>query len=185
MVTGVSGSGKSSLVSSALTELLADRLTGPKAVAQEDISEEPPAGAPEITRGSLGPGAEQVQHVVAINQRPIGRTPRSNLATYTGLFDEVRRLFAATPAAKSRRYSAGRFSFNVVGGRCACCEGEGFVMVELLFMPSVYAPCPICHGARYNEATLKVQFRGKNIAEVLGLSVEHACELYLARYWAD
>jgi excinuclease ABC subunit A len=113
-----------------------------------------------------------------VNQKPIGRTPRSNLATYTGFFDEVRRLFAATPAAKAHRYSASRFSFNVDGGRCATCEGEGFVSVELLFMPSVYAPCPTCRGARYQESTLKVSYRGKNIAEVLDLSVDQACEFF-------
>jgi excinuclease ABC subunit A len=126
----------------------------------------------------LGEGAAAVKRVVAVDQRPIGRTPRSNLATYTGFFDEVRRLFAATPAAKAKRYGAGRFSFNVAGGRCPTCEGEGFVSVELLFMPSVYAPCPACHGARFNEATLKIQLRGKNIAEVLDLSVDDACEFF-------
>ena len=102
-----------------------------------------------------------------VDQKPIGRTPRSNLATYTGLFDHVRKLFAATPAARARRYDAGRFSFNVAKGRCATCEGEGFVRVELLFMPSVYAPCPACHGARYNAATLESHWNGRNIAEVL------------------
>jgi excinuclease ABC subunit A len=116
--------------------------------------------------------------LVTVDQKPIGRTPRSNLATYTGLFDEVRRLFAATPAAKSHRYDAGRFSFNVAKGRCPACEGEGFVSVELLFMPSVYAPCPTCHGARYNEQTLKITYEGKNIAQVLGQTVDEACEFF-------
>ena len=178
VVTGVSGAGKSSLVSAALTELLADRLSGPKAAVQEAVSEEPVLRAAEFTTGRLGAGADLVQRVVAVNQKPIGRTPRSNLATYLGFFDEVRRLFAATASAKGRRYSAGRFSFNVAGGRCPTCEGEGFVSVELLFMPSVYAPCPTCHGSRFHESTLKVLFLGKNVAEVLDLSVDQACEFF-------
>ena len=113
-----------------------------------------------------------------VDQKPIGRTPRSNLATYTGLFDDVRKLFAATKQARARRYDAGRFSFNVGKGRCETCEGEGFVMVELLFLPSVYTPCPACHGARYNPDTLKIQYRGKNIAEVLGMTVNAAAEFF-------
>jgi excinuclease ABC subunit A len=178
VVTGVSGAGKSSLVSTALTELLADRLVGPKANIQEELTEEPELRAMQVTQGSLGAGVDMVQRLVAVNQKPIGRTPRSNLATYVGFFDEVRRLFAATVAAKARRYSASRFSFNVVGGRCPTCEGEGFVSIELLFMPSVYAPCPTCHGSRFHEATLKVSFHGKNIAEVLALSVDQACDFF-------
>jgi excinuclease ABC subunit A len=177
-VTGVSGAGKSSLVSAALLDLLADRVAGHKSAVAENVPEEPVLAAVERTAGRLGEGAAAVKRVVAVDQRPIGRTPRSNLATYTGFFDEVRRLFAATPAAKAKRYGAGRFSFNVAGGRCPTCEGEGFVSVELLFMPSVYAPCPACHGARFNEATLKIQLRGKNIAEVLDLSVDDACEFF-------
>jgi excinuclease ABC subunit A len=177
VVTGVSGAGKSSLVSAALPDLLAERLVGKKAAVQEE-AEEPTLGAKEFTQGSIAAGGHFVQRVVAVNQKPIGRTPRSNLATYTGFFDEVRRLFAATPAAKAHRYSASRFSFNVDGGRCATCEGEGFVSVELLFMPSVYAPCPTCRGARYQESTLKISYRGKNIAEVLDLSVDQACEFF-------
>jgi excinuclease ABC subunit A len=177
-VTGVSGAGKSSLVSAALLDLLADRLVGHKSAAAEKAPEEPVLAAVETTTGRLGEGAASVQRVVAVDQRPIGRTPRSNLATYTGFFDEVRKLFAATPAARAKRYGAGRFSFNVAGGRCATCEGEGFVSVELLFMPSVYAPCPSCHGTRFNQATLKVQLRGKNIAQVLDLSVDEACEFF-------
>ncbi len=114
----------------------------------------------------------------AVDQKPIGRTPRSNLATYTGLFDHIRKLFAATEAARARRYDAGRFSFNVAKGRCENCEGEGFVMVELLFLPSVYAPCPVCHGARYNEETLEIKYRDKSIADVLGLTVDAACEFF-------
>ncbi len=99
---------------------------------------------------------ERITRLVRVDQKPIGRTPRSNLATYTGLFDHVRKLFAATKPARARRYDAGRFSFNVAKGRCETCEGEGFVMVELLFLPSVYAPCPTCHGARYNAKTLEI-----------------------------
>jgi excinuclease ABC subunit A len=178
VVTGVSGAGKSSLVSEALTDLLADRVVGQKAAVQEEASEEPLLGAAQFTRGSVVAGADLIQRVVAVNQKPIGRTPRSNLATYTGFFDEVRRLFAGTATAKKHRYSASRFSFNVEGGRCPTCEGEGFVCVELLFMPSVYAPCPTCRGARYQESTLRVLYRDKNIAEVLGLSVDEACEFF-------
>jgi excinuclease ABC subunit A len=178
VVTGVSGSGKSSLVSAALTELLADRVVGQQAVTQSDSGDEPVLTSNEVASGTISSGGDRIKRVVAINQKPIGRTPRSNLATYTGFFDQVRRLFAATPAAKAHRFGAGRFSFNVVGGRCPTCEGEGFVSIELLFMPSVYAPCPTCHGSRYNEATLKIRLRGKNIAEVLGLSVEEACVFF-------
>jgi excinuclease ABC subunit A len=116
--------------------------------------------------------------LVRVDQKPIGRTPRSNLATYTGLFDQVRKLFAATKMARSRRYDAGRFSFNVVKGRCPTCEGEGFVMVELLFLPSVYAPCPACHGARYNPQTLEVKYRERSIADVLGMTVETAHDFF-------
>jgi excinuclease ABC subunit A len=112
--------------------------------------------------------------VVSIDQKPIGRTPRSNVATYTGLFDHVRRLFAATPEARRRDYKAARFSFNVASGRCPTCEGEGFVMVELLFMPSVYAPCPDCHGSRYQDSTLEITWRDRNVAEILAMSVEEA-----------
>ena len=113
-----------------------------------------------------------------VDQKPIGRTPRSNLATYTGLFDHVRKLFADTPLARRRRYSAGRFSFNVAAGRCPTCEGEGFVSVELIVLPSVYAPCSTCHGTRYNAPTLEVSWRGRNIADVLDLTVDAACEFF-------
>jgi excinuclease ABC subunit A len=116
--------------------------------------------------------------MVLVDQKPIGRTPRSNLATYTGLFDQVRKLFAGTKMAKRRHYDAGRFSFNVAKGRCETCEGEGFVMVELLFLPSVYAPCPTCHGARFNEKTLEIRYQDKNIAEVLGLTVSAAADFF-------
>jgi excinuclease ABC subunit A len=128
--------------------------------------------------GRLVAGMETVKRLVRVDQRPIGRTPRSNLATYTGLFDQVRALFAATKMARARRYDAGRFSFNVAKGRCATCEGEGFVMVELLILPSVYSPCPTGHGARYNAETLEVKYRGKNIAEVLSLTVDAAVEFF-------
>ena len=171
-VTGVSGSGKSSLVSQALVELIAGHL-GHEPERPEDAEELDFSAAGPIG-GSIEAGAAGIKRLVTIDQKPIGRTPRSNLATYTGLFDAVRRLFADTPAAKSRRYDAGRFSFNVVKGRCPTCEGEGFVSVELLIMTTVYAPCPACHGARYNPKTLEVAYRGKNVAEVLRMTVDEA-----------
>ena len=124
--------------------------------------------------------AESFDRLVLVDQRPIGRTPRSNLATYTGLFDAVRKVYAATDEARARGYGAGRFSFNVPEGRCETCQGEGFVAVELLFLPGTYAPCPACHGARYDEDTLEISYRGKNVAEVLALSVDEA-----ARFLAD
>ncbi|WP_018654571.1 ATP-binding cassette domain-containing protein [Actinomadura flavalba] len=119
-------------------------------------------------------GAARVDRIVRVDQRPIGRTPRSNLATYTGLFDTVRKLFAATPEARKRGYGPGRFSFNVEGGRCPHCQGEGYVSVELLFLPSTYAPCPVCHGARYNPETLQIRYRDATIADVLELTVDDA-----------
>jgi excinuclease ABC subunit A len=171
-VTGVSGSGKSSLVSQALVELVAAHLG--HAVEDEAEGEELERAATAPTGGHIVSGMEHVRRLVRVDQKPIGRTPRSNLATYTGLFDGVRRLFAATKAARARKYDAGRFSFNVPKGRCETCEGEGFVMVELLFLPSVYAPCPTCHGSRYNERTLEIRYRERNIAEVLGMTVDEA-----------
>jgi excinuclease ABC subunit A len=176
-VTGVSGSGKSSLVSQVLVELVAEHL-GHEAPAAEDEGDELDAAAMPTTAGRITAGLDAIRRLVRVDQKPIGRTPRSNLATYTGLFDHVRKLFAATQAARTRRYDAGRFSFNVAKGRCETCEGEGFVSVELLFMPSVYAPCPTCHGARYNEQTLKVGWRDKNIAEVLAMTVDDACDFF-------
>ena len=175
-VTGVSGSGKSSLVSQALLELVGEQL-GHRRETDEEVD---PllAEMPETTGGRIAAGMEGVRRLVCVDQKPIGRTPRSNLATYTGLFDAVRKLFAATPAAKRRRYDAGRFSFNVAKGRCETCEGEGFVSVELLFLPSVYAPCPSCHGARYNPETLEITLKDKTIADVLGLTVDGACEFF-------
>ncbi|MES2538646.1 MAG: excinuclease ABC subunit UvrA [Pseudomonadota bacterium] len=172
-VTGVSGSGKSSLVSQALVELVAAAL-GHEAPADAEEDEELGQAAPVTAGGRISAGMDGIKRLVRVDQKPIGRTPRSNLATYTGLFDHVRKLFAATGAARSRRYDAGRFSFNVAKGRCETCEGEGFVMVELLFLPSVYAPCPACHGARYNEKTLEIKYRGQNVAEVLGMTVDAA-----------
>ncbi|QHC32629.1 ATP-binding cassette domain-containing protein [Streptomyces sp. HF10] len=128
--------------------------------------------------GELTQELEGVERLVRVDQKPIGRTPRSNLATYTGLFDVVRKVFAATDEARTRGYGVGRFSFNVAGGRCETCQGEGFVSVELLFLPSTYAPCPDCGGARYNPETLQVTYRGRNIAEVLDLTVEAAAEFF-------
>lgn len=176
-VTGVSGSGKSSLVSQALVELVCAHL-GHEPAPQEEEGDalEPSVAVP--TGGRIHAGVDNIQRLVRVDQKPIGRTPRSNLATYTGLFDHVRRLFAATKAARARKFDAGRFSFNVAKGRCETCEGEGFVSVELLFMPSVYAPCPTCHGARYNAQTLKVRWRDKTIADVLHMTVDEACEFF-------
>jgi excinuclease ABC subunit A len=173
-VTGVSGSGKSSLVSQALVELVAGHL-GQSAPTEEDGEELEQAPATPVG-GRLVSAMEAVKRLVVVDQRPIGRTPRSNLATYTGLFDHVRKLFAGTKAAKARKYDAGRFSFNVAKGRCETCTGEGFVMVELLFLPSVYSPCPTCHGTRYNAKTLEIEYRDKNIADVLGMTVDAAWE---------
>ncbi len=171
-VTGVSGSGKSSLVSQALVELVAEHLGHD--VAGEDEAPDLAPAATTATGGRIVSGIDAISRLVQVDQRPIGRTPRSNLATYTGLFDHVRKLFAATRTARARRYDAGRFSFNVQKGRCETCEGEGSVMVELLFLPSVYAPCPACHGARYNARTLEIRYRERNIADVLGMTVDTA-----------
>jgi excinuclease ABC subunit A len=180
-VTGVSGSGKSSLIGVALVELVAAALGQP---APANDSDKPDADDVLTTaqaipvRGRIASGMAHVRRLVTVDQKPIGRTPRSNLATYTGLFDHVRKLFAGTRKARARHYDAGRFSFNVARGRCATCAGEGAVMVELLFLPSVYAPCPSCHGARYNADTLEIDYRGKNIADVLALSVDAAADFF-------
>lgn len=174
-VTGVSGSGKSSLVSQALVELVGAHLGHETEVEEE--GEELEHDAPS-TSGRIVEGMERIKRLVRVDQKPIGRTPRSNLATYTGLFDHVRRIFAATKLAKARHYDVGRFSFNVAKGRCENCEGEGFVCVELLFLPSVYAPCPVCHGTRYNAKTLEVTYRDKSIADVLGMTVDAAWEFF-------
>ncbi len=177
-VTGVSGSGKSSLVSQALPELVAARLGRPLGTQDEDEADPLLAVASAAAEGRIVGGMERIRRVVRVDQKPIGRTPRSNLATYSGLFDHVRQLFADTPAARKRRYGVGRFSFNVAQGRCPTCEGEGFVMVELLFLPSVYAPCSTCNGSRYNAQTLEIEWQGRNIAQVLAMSVDEACECF-------
>ncbi len=176
-VTGVSGSGKSTLVSQVLVELVAKALGQHLAEDEEEAHPLEPAAVATLG-GHIAGGMERVKRLIRVDQRPIGRTPRSNLATYTGLFDPVRKLFAQTKMARARRYDAGRFSFNVEKGRCEHCQGEGFVMVELLFLPSVYAPCPTCHGTRFNAKTLEVTYRDRNIAEVLGMTVDAAFEFF-------
>ncbi|MGE6571799.1 excinuclease ABC subunit UvrA [Psychrobacter namhaensis] len=178
-VTGVSGSGKSSLVSQALVELineaLGQKITEDAPIDESDLLEQE---LDSVTSGEIIAGMEYVRRLININQKAIGRTPRSNLATYTGLFDDVRKLFAATKQAKAHGFDAGRFSFNTPKGRCPNCEGLGFVSVELLFLPSVYAPCQVCHGKRYDDETLAITYRDKNIAEVLNLTVEAAHEFF-------
>ncbi|WP_242675456.1 excinuclease ABC subunit UvrA [Niastella koreensis] len=176
-VTGISGSGKSSLVSQTLVELVSAQLgqeIDPPSEDQQDLLQEETV----LSSGRITEGMERVKRMVRVDQKPIGRTPRSNLATYTGLFDHVRKLFAGTKMAKSRHYDAGRFSFNVAKGRCPHCAGEGFVMVELLFLPSVYSPCPTCHGTRYNDKTLEIKYKDKNIAEVLSMTVNAARDFF-------
>lgn len=172
-VTGVSGSGKSSLISQALVELVAEAL-GSSLDATEEAADEPLVRS----EGRITEGLEHIKRLVQVDQKPIGRTPRSNLATYTGLFDHVRKLFAATKMAKRRHMDAGHFSFNVAKGRCKTCDGEGFVMVELLFLASVYAPCATCKGARYDAKTLEITYREKNIAQVLDMTVVAALEFF-------
>ncbi|QDM24020.1 excinuclease ABC subunit A [Tardiphaga sp. vice352] len=175
-LTGVSGSGKSSLISQFLVEAVSERL----GQRHEPIEEAADAldESVETLGGDITAGIDSIKRLVVVDQKPIGRTPRSNLATYTGLFDHVRKLFAATKQAKARRYDAGRFSFNVAKGRCETCQGEGFVSVELLFLPSVYAPCPTCHGARYNAKTLEIRIRDQSIADVLGMTVDAAYDFF-------
>jgi excinuclease ABC subunit A len=162
-VTGVSGSGKSTLVNHILYNALAKRIYNAREV---------PGRHRSIS------GADQIDKVIHVDQSPIGRTPRSNPATYTGMFDHVRRLFAETPEAKVRGYQPGRFSFNVKGGRCENCTGDGTIKIEMNFLPDVYVPCEVCHGARYNRETLEVHYKGKSIAEVLDSSIEEALELF-------
>ena len=162
-VTGVSGSGKSTLVNHILYNALAKRIYNAREV---------PGRHRSIT------GADQIDKVIHVDQSPIGRTPRSNPATYTGVFDHIRRLFAETPEAKVRGYQPGRFSFNVKGGRCENCTGDGTIKIEMNFLPDVYVPCEVCHGARYNRETLEVHYKGKSIAEVLDMSIEEALELF-------
>lgn len=185
-VTGVSGSGKSTLVSRVLHEVVRDHLH-PDADAGDSVEEETDPDEPGIAEATAPSdidvltvrstdGLELVDRLVRVDQKPIGRTPRSNLATYTGLFDAVRTAFARTDLARERGYTAGRFSFNVPGGRCETCQGEGFVAVELLFLPGSYGRCPTCHGARYNDETLEVRWHGHSIADVLALTVTQASE---------
>ncbi|MFF1882902.1 ABC transporter [Pseudarthrobacter sp. NPDC058196] len=180
-VTGVSGSGKSTLVSQVLAEVAGDWLRPdgePRAATSIGAADDEENGGEPSAPLSVGPvsGLEQIDRLVKVDQKPIGRTPRSNLATYTGLFDAVRKAFAATDEAKARGYGAGRFSFNVAGGRCETCQGEGFVAVELLFLPGSYGPCPECGGSRYNPETLEVEHHGLNVAQVLAMTVDAASE---------
>ena len=164
-VTGVSGSGKSTLVNSILYTVLANELNGARQV---------PGRHTRVT------GLEHLDKVVHVDQGPIGRTPRSNPATYTGVWDHVRRLFAETTEAKVRGYAPGRFSFNVKGGRCDACAGDGTIKIEMNFLPDVYVPCEVCHGARYNRETLEVHFKGKTVADVLDMPIEEAAEFFAA-----
>lgn len=164
-VTGVSGSGKSTLINDTLAAALARKLNRAqsKSAAYKSIS-----------------GLEHLDKIITVDQSPIGRTPRSNPATYTGLFTPIRELFAGTPEARARGYDAGRFSFNVKGGRCEHCQGDGVIKVEMHFLPDVYVPCDVCHGKRYNRETLEIRYRGLNISEVLELTVEQALEYFSA-----
>ncbi len=164
-VTGVSGSGKSTLVNDILYTSLAKQIYNARTV---------PGRHTKIT------GTEHVDKVIHVDQSPIGRTPRSNPATYTGVFDHVRKLFASTPEAKMRGYLQGRFSFNVKGGRCEACSGDGTIKIEMNFLPDVYVPCEVCHGARYNRETLEVHYKGKTIADVLDMPIEEAVDFFAA-----
>jgi excinuclease ABC subunit A len=164
-VTGVSGSGKSTLVNEILYKVLANKLNGAKQVAG---------------RHKAIQGLEHLDKVVHVDQSPIGRTPRSNPATYTGVFDNIRKLFAETTEAKVRGYQPGRFSFNVKGGRCEACSGDGTLKIEMNFLPDVYVPCEVCHGARYNRETLEVHYKGKTIADVLNMPIEEGAEFFAA-----
>ena len=162
-ITGVSGSGKSTLINDTLYNAVAHQIYG---------SSTPPAAHDRIT------GLEHFDKVIAVDQSPIGRTPRSNPATYTGLFTPIRELFAQATASRERGYEPGRFSFNVKGGRCETCQGDGVIKVEMHFLPDVYVPCDVCHGKRYNRETLEVQYKGRNITEVLGMTIEDAHEFF-------
>ncbi|WP_396276786.1 excinuclease ABC subunit UvrA [Glutamicibacter creatinolyticus] len=164
-VTGVSGSGKSTLINDILYKVLANKLNGAKQVPG---------------RHTRVQGLEHLDKVVHVDQSPIGRTPRSNPATYTGVFDHIRKLFAETNEAKLRGYMPGRFSFNVKGGRCEACSGDGTLKIEMNFLPDVYVPCEVCHGARYNRETLQVLYKGKNIADVLDMPISEAAEFFSA-----
>ena len=171
-VTGISGSGKSSLVSQILVDLVATGLGQQIQGDSEPAEDLQPNEKTAPVQGKITSGLERISRLIVVDQKPIGRTPRSNLATYTGLFDLVRKRFASTTLAKKRKYDAGRFSFNVAKGRCPHCLGEGYIMVELLFLPSVYTPCPTCGGTRYNPETLQVIYQEKNIAQVLEMTVD-------------
>ena len=162
-VTGVSGSGKSSLVNEILYKRLARDLNRARTIPGKHKNIE---------------GLEQLDKVIAIDQSPIGRTPRSNPATYTGVFDLIRDLFASTADAKARGYKKGRFSFNVKGGRCEACSGDGILKIEMHFLPDVYVPCEVCHGKRYNRETLEVKYKGKSIYDVLNMTVEEALHFF-------
>ena len=162
-VTGVSGSGKSTLVNEVLYKAVANRLHRAK---------QRPGAHRRIT------GLEQLDKIISVDQSPIGRTPRSNPATYIGLFDQIRDLFSKTQEARARGYKPGRFSFNVKGGRCEVCRGDGQIKIEMHFLPDVYVPCEQCHGKRYNRETLEVRFKGKTIADVLEMPVEEALEFF-------
>src|SRR5690606_26352647 len=162
-VTGVSGSGKSTLVNDTLYRYAARKLN--------DASTDP-APCDDVA------GLDQIDRVIDIDQSPIGRTPRSNPATYTGLFTPIRELFAAVPEARARGYEAGRFSFNVKGGRCEACQGDGVIKVEMHFLPDVYVPCDVCNGRRYNRETLEIRYKGRNIHEVLEMTVEDALDFF-------
>ncbi|MSW39028.1 MAG: excinuclease ABC subunit A, partial [Actinobacteria bacterium] len=164
-ITGVSGSGKSTLINDILYNVLARDLNGARTVPGRHVSVE---------------GVEQLDKVVHVDQSPIGRTPRSNPATYTGVFDHVRKLFAETTEAKIRGYLQGRFSFNVKGGRCESCSGDGTLKIEMNFLPDVYVPCEVCHGARYNRETLEVHYKGKTISDVLNMPIEEALDFFEA-----
>lgn len=170
-VTGLSGAGKSTLLNEVLGATLRHHL-GVRALEDDDVAP-PPRSVTGATRG-----LDHVDRLVVVDQRPIGRTPRSNVATYVGLFEDVRKAFAQTPEARTRRYGPGRFSANVAGGRCEVCRGEGVQNVELLFLPGVTTPCPACNGARYNDETLQVRYRGHTIADVLSMSVDDALEVF-------
>jgi excinuclease ABC subunit A len=180
VVTGISGAGKTTLVSQVLVDVVKQFLGSESSEESEtDEEEEEDYLQLENNRGVASvEGLEPIKRLVWVDQKPIGRTPRSNLATYTGFFDHVRKRFASTDLAKSRGYNAGRFSSNVNGGRCPTCEGEGFVSVELLFLPSVYTPCSTCHGTRYNAETLEVTYKDLNVAQVLDMTVDSALEFF-------
>ena len=162
-VTGVSGSGKSSLVNEIVYKSLAKKLNRARTIPGKHKSIE---------------GVEQLDKIINIDQSPIGRTPRSNPATYTGVFDMIRDLFAATPDAKAKGYKKGRFSFNVKGGRCEACSGDGIIKIEMHFLPDVYVPCEVCGGKRYNRETLDVKYKGKSIYDVLNMTVEEALKFF-------